>query len=381
MQPIRIALAVVIAVIAASVGIYYIYFAPPRSTASFDTMSSAVEALQSGDYAQAAELSRKVRDSGPSDPLYFSALRLLSNATFNFSGDTSAADQIEAVRFAKEYFSAAASSPYDQALAVNTLLRFAAQAQGDEVVGEVFRDEPFASLQSPTSTALSIRNLARFSLTRATTSAAYFTLAQYETERILPAMKPALSEPINQSAATSEDLRKRAERVGTYVEKADAVQDAERQYYAYSPLGIMAEPNFFFARGLALGIAARVDSAYLPEAERSLTEVFDYDSQRTAERGSPYPALEPIVARAHLAYARMLYAVVGAERAKDVDVHLTALATMLKRDIDGNLASLNSFFVAAVSEGGHEYAIEEYTKLSAVSPTFRSYLVTLGWNL
>src|SRR3989344_4358677 len=102
MQPIRIALAVVIAVIAASVGIYYIYFAPPRSTASFDTMSSAVEALQSGDYAQAAELSRKVRDSGPSDPLYFSALRLLSNVTFNFSSTSPAADHIEAVRFAKE---------------------------------------------------------------------------------------------------------------------------------------------------------------------------------------------------------------------------------------------------------------------------------------
>jgi hypothetical protein len=383
MQTVRTTfLVAIIAIIAVSIGGYYFYFvALTDSTTSYDTMSSAVEAFQDGDLAYAIEAAHKVRDAGPSDPLYFSALRLLSNATFDVGGNAPVSQQLEAVRFAKEYFVAAAHSPYDQALSLNMLLQFATQAQGNEVINEVFRDEPFASAVSPTSTALSIRNLAKRSLSLAPTSRAYFALARYETERILPAMKPASSELAHPSTALSEDLRRRAERVGVYIGKADALQDAERKYYAYSPFGIMAEPNFFFSRGLALSIAARVNPVYIPEAERSFTEVFEYDERLTAEHGSPFPVLEPIVARAHLAYARMLYAVVGVERAGDVDVHLTTLTTMLQRDTDGNLASLRLFFVTAVNEEGHEYAVEEYTRLSAVSPAFRSYLVALGWNL
>lgn len=333
----------------------------------------SLEFVKQGDFTDAAARAEEAfAVLKPGTNAYFQARLALETATF-WSGVSG--NRLEAIHMAKQQYISAVDFPEIQANIINKLISYT--SFGDVAVAkEIFIGEPFQSLNSATSTVLSLRNLAELSISLYPTSEAYLSLASYHARQLI--------QHKNGTDKISNKTRdKHVAAILDSIAKSDVLFESEKEKASGRSFGILYEPQFFFNEGYLYGVVAFFRPEYLAKSDAAFKKVIEHFNATRDENGNTYPLLEARLPYTYLDAAIFDHEIGGTSRKADVEASLKALVTLVTANPQRHTTFI-SHIARAKDDATTWSSLVRRVRLEAlakISPEFKVFLIQNGWEL
>jgi hypothetical protein len=283
------------------------------------------------------------------------------------------------------------STPFYQAWTLNAIVR--ALSRGDStLLPSIAQDSALSSYVAAGDINTTMSNLAQYSYSIYPTSVAAYLSAENAQTYILQHyyVTPESSQikaGLSASKATIVEWLGKGDDALAIESAADTSQDV---------LGVGELPQDYLLRASLLSVLSLVDSSYWTQAQAAYQSIYDYYTKTLDSQGNPYPILLQPVASAHLLESLYLYwlnangnaaaiktnlqqFVVAYNANPSIEQSLVASINSLQLVAQGKNAVVSVYGTQAWASMQNAYAM--YLYFAKISPDFKSFLVSQGWNL
>lgn len=281
--------------------------------------------------------------------------------------------RIEAVRLAKESY-LNATDPLIKAIQINKLFGFINAGSERYIFNEVFSGEPFEQFLVKGDRSVSLRNLAKHSLSLYPTTDALYRIAYWHADRI--------GDIWGTWNTTADEKSTHADEILRLVGEADILLTSQKQILAGEPFDYMIQARHLFWKSYLYGYVARVRPEYLTESKKALDELERYYEISLDENGNRYPLIAARLPSAYVSYARTLYEMQEAEASGEIGTTLDEMIAL----IDENPGVHEGAFLSTIRRDDIATTTNRrrgsgvYRALAELHPPFKEFLMRYGWT-
>ncbi|QQG38138.1 MAG: hypothetical protein HYS26_01115 [Candidatus Kaiserbacteria bacterium] len=387
MQPsIKIILSAVLILGALSFAAFYYFAIAPLSQPSdegrprAESLTEAMQKQLAGDRTGAYQSAqRQIAEGGTEED---TVLAKITAANSLFQIATTTEGRIAAMRILANAYSEG-QSPQSKALVLNALVwTLIFNANTEPVTLAAFGFNEFQPFAVEGANGKSFQNLLKQSISLAPTRRAYYMRAVVASRELERNFAPDSAKLL--SAASSDSVREIAQNILKFIEQGDALARAAPLDSGIEELDDITEAQNQIYRGLALSAVALVDSSQLSSALGAFQAVLD-----TARSGEPTVAVNVMAAYAHLYAGRIAAAVGGSANTAVARSHLADFAASAEASPKDYVKIYEMFqwlrggasIPASEQAESRQYRLyQTYSSLAALSPDFKNFLASVGWQ-
>jgi hypothetical protein len=306
----------------------------------------------------------------------FLHIRQQSNAkdTVTVARDAAAKRSLTRVRKLQQQYDVATTS-VERAYIINKTLHIFTSSRSQELFDTIFTQPPFAQFNKGGNFAESIGALGEESYRLApTVDAVVYTVWPDFT---------AITNLDRNYHLTSKERKEHAAVILAAMPKLQTGYSAEQVTAKDEDASVTLPMEFSFWSGYLYGVMARVDPAYIPQAQEHYRDVFSYYDKTRATDGTPLSSLEVHMPEYHISYALMLISVNRAGDGTEAADHVKAAVDMMKEHPSVHEQGYISFLrnLAASDSGFNTARLRSLGKVALVYPPFRDFAAQYGVKL
>ena len=336
--------------------------------------TSLNSAIASGDTAQAAREASALLSSGAALSPTDTAYAHLAIADSYLATATSSDSQIEALsKLLQSYHEA--TDPFTRAWIIDRFAGFALKLPYAPVAGLLSRDSEFNSMVASTSIK-TFHNIAVYSYTIYPTSEAAYIAAQSDAHVLID------SYVANKGVRETNVVRAATSSIAEWLKKGDSAREIEQQYVSPSSYaGASFSSLIDLYRSYPLSAIALYDQSYQSDADSTFQAIYSYESSQDQNSDNPNPQLLQLTIPAHFSQAWFSLLKDPVLNKSKIENNLSEIVRLIHKYPDQLQSELNLFSISDAVANRSAQAHSDLVRMANISPEFKAFLKTQGWQL